>query len=57
MRMKVIISRLKVCNHRDDCHGEESENDGEIGTEEIGNENQRKGKGSERKLPDTDMDL
>ena len=57
MRMKVNISRLKVCTHRDDCHGEERENEGEIGTEESRNEKQRKGKGSGRKMPDTDTDL
>ena len=34
-----------------------SENEGEIGTEESENENQRKGKGNERKLPNTDTDL
>ena len=57
IRKKVNISRLKVYTHREDCHGEESEKEGEIGIEGSGNENQRKGKGSERQLPDTDMDL
>ena len=30
MRRKVNICMLKVYTHRDDCHGEEGENEGEI---------------------------